>query len=350
MGGQIWGTFSVKDHCQPNAFVREVLLFDRLVLPVPENDQERTRWLHPNAQDPEETWDPERLDRLRDILGTQDVPAQPAPAGGWLARMGRQWMRSAPAPAPPPLTWDSPWTEHRWQYYRSRVMRAQTITHSDAYYTTRQILATGQDLPGVIEAVAAFPSAGRCRAELKPSDQPPADPTAAQALLMLAAPLLTPRGDEGKDFGPLRDAAALARDAKFRAARQAYYDWMREFVRPLQSAGHQALDEVRLDRGSLKLAEEQLHGLVTAERELLGQQEQRRWWTRAEYAMTVISVGATAGLALTAALPVLGAAAPVIGFGGWLAGKLAAPEPPEQRPLGGASVFVTAQRRLGWDG
>lgn len=35
MGGQIWGTFSVKDHCRPNAFVREVLLFDRLVLPVP---------------------------------------------------------------------------------------------------------------------------------------------------------------------------------------------------------------------------------------------------------------------------------------------------------------------------
>jgi hypothetical protein len=206
----------------------------------------------------------------------------------------------------------------------------------------------GQDLPGVIEAVAAFPSAKQCRDELKPGKPRPPDLTAVQALLMLAAPLLLPRGEEGKDFGPLRDAAALAREAQFRKERQAYYDWMREFVKPLQSAGHRGLDEIKIDQASVKLAEEQLQGLVAAERQLLGKRERRRWWTRTEYAMTVISVGAAAGLALTAALPVIGVAAPVIGFGGWVAGKLGAPEPPEERPLGGASVFVTAQRRLGW--
>lgn len=165
---------------------------------------------------------------------------------------------------------------------------------------------------------------------------------------MLAAPLLTPRGQEDKDFGPLRDAAALAREPRFRQERQAYYDWMREFVAPLQSTERQALHEVQVDRGTMKLAEEQLQRLVVAERELLGKKERRRWWTRAEYAMTVISVGAAAGLALTAALPLVGVAVPVIGFGGWIAGKFASPEPPEPRPLGGASVFVTAQRRLGW--
>jgi len=52
----------------------------------------------------------------------------------------------------------------------------------------------------VIEAVAAFPSAERCREELAPIDVPPADMTAAQVLLMLAAPLLVPRADEGDDF------------------------------------------------------------------------------------------------------------------------------------------------------
>lgn len=35
MAMQVWGTFSVNDHTRPNAFVREVLLFDRLVLPYP---------------------------------------------------------------------------------------------------------------------------------------------------------------------------------------------------------------------------------------------------------------------------------------------------------------------------
>ena len=75
----------------------------------------------------------------------------------------------------------------------------------------------------------------------------------------------------------------------------------------------------------MKLAEEHLQRLVVAQRELLGEKERRRWWTRAEYAMTVISVGAAAGLALAAALPVIGVAVPVIGFGGWVAGKIAGP-------------------------
>jgi hypothetical protein len=348
MGGEIWGTFSVKDHCRPNAFVREVLLFDRLVLPVPIDDQERVRWRRPNAKDPQETWNPERLDALRQILGSQDIAAQPPPERGWLRRILHHGRRFPPSPS---LTWDSPWDQQRWEFQRSRVQTAKTITNCDAFWATRQILAMGKDLPRVIEAVAAFPSAERCREELKPSESAPSDLTGAQALLMLATPLLVPQGNEGKDFGPLRAAAALARDDQFRRGRQAYYDWMREFVKPLQSPGQQGnqrLTEIKLDRGSLKLAEEELQGLAAAERHVLGKREQRRWWKRTEYAMTVISIGATAGLALTAPLPALGVAGPVIGFGGWIAGKLAVPEPPEERPLGGAAMFVMAQRRLGW--
>jgi len=75
---EIWGTFSVKDHCLPNTFVREVLLFDRLVLPVPDTAEEQRRWEHPNAADLGETWDPEQLDTLIKILGSQHIPAQPA--------------------------------------------------------------------------------------------------------------------------------------------------------------------------------------------------------------------------------------------------------------------------------
>ena len=346
MANQIWGTFSVKDHCRANAFVREVLLFDRLVLPVPSDEQERSRWRQPNPKDPQENWDPDRLDVLRNILGSQDISAERVKERGLPGTIRRWWGRSRPVLSPEPLVWDSPWNEQRWQ--GSRVDAAQIITNADAFYSTRLILAMGQDLPGVIEAVAAFPSAKKCQEELKPGDAPPADLTAAQALLMLAAPLLTPQVEEGKDFGPLRDAAALAREPRFRQERKAYYDWMREFVEPLQSPGSQALGEAQVDQGTMKLAEEQLQRLVIAERELLGKEERRRWWTRTEYAMTVIGVGATAGLALTAALPVIGVAAPVIGLGGWIAGKIASPKPPEPRPLGGASVFVTAQRRLGW--
>ena len=71
MAAEVWGTFSVRDHCRPNAFAREVLLFDRLVLPVPANEAERARWRKPNDAKPKETWNPDRLDQLRHILGSQ---------------------------------------------------------------------------------------------------------------------------------------------------------------------------------------------------------------------------------------------------------------------------------------
>jgi len=320
-------------------------LFDRLVLPVPSDEQERSRWRQPDPRNKQENWDPDRLDALRKILGSQDLPAEPVAERGSLWTGRRRPGRSHPGLAPEPLAWDSPWNEQRWQ--GSRVDAARIITN-DAFSISRMILAGGPDLPAVIEAVAAFPSGEKCQEELKPGNAPPADLTGTQALIMLAAPLLTPQVAEGSDFGPLRDAAALAREERFQNERRAYYDWMREFVKPLRPTADQALGEVVLDQGSMKLAEEQLRRLLFAQHELLGKQERRRWWTRAEYAMTVISVGATAGLALTAALPVIGFAAPVIGFGGWVAGRMASPEPPEPQPLAGASMFVTASSELGW--
>ena len=35
MSRETWATFSVKDHCSEYAFVREVMLYDRLVIPIP---------------------------------------------------------------------------------------------------------------------------------------------------------------------------------------------------------------------------------------------------------------------------------------------------------------------------
>jgi len=62
MGKQVWGTFSVKDHCDLRAFVAEVMLYDRLVIPVPPNATERARW-------EDLGWDPARLEKALEILG-----------------------------------------------------------------------------------------------------------------------------------------------------------------------------------------------------------------------------------------------------------------------------------------
>src|ERR1700694_3347983 len=185
MGAQVWGTFAVNDHLVTNAFAREVLLFDRLVLPVPADDIERERWRRPNPKNPDETWDPDRLNRILEIVGSQRTE-------------GKDGAR---------LAWEADWTKDKWEFEKSRL-RATEVIGYDAFWATRRILAMDDQLPTVVEAVAAFPSADRCRAELMPVDaqKPPEKMTAASALMVLARPLLVPSGKEGSDFEPLRDA------------------------------------------------------------------------------------------------------------------------------------------------
>ena len=44
MAFETWGTFAVDDHLGKRAFVADVLLYDRLVIPVPDA-RERERWI-----------------------------------------------------------------------------------------------------------------------------------------------------------------------------------------------------------------------------------------------------------------------------------------------------------------
>jgi hypothetical protein len=60
MARRLWGCYSVADHLEHRAFVADLLLYDRLVVPVP-SDDDMARW--------EERWDPERQARLLEILG-----------------------------------------------------------------------------------------------------------------------------------------------------------------------------------------------------------------------------------------------------------------------------------------
>jgi hypothetical protein len=60
MARRLWGCYSVADHLEDRAFVADLLLYDRLVVPVPAPD-DVARW--------EEHWDPERQRTLLDILG-----------------------------------------------------------------------------------------------------------------------------------------------------------------------------------------------------------------------------------------------------------------------------------------
>ena len=58
MPTRLWGCYSVRDHLEPRAFVADLLLYDRLVVPVPTQD-DVGRWKHLG-------WDPDRQERLLD--------------------------------------------------------------------------------------------------------------------------------------------------------------------------------------------------------------------------------------------------------------------------------------------
>src|SRR5215813_11010710 len=82
MSHELWATYSVKDHFEPRTLAADIMLFDRLVFPVPEigefpensgspadpgpvgwkrNQEEWPRW-------EKEGWDPAGQKRLLDLL------------------------------------------------------------------------------------------------------------------------------------------------------------------------------------------------------------------------------------------------------------------------------------------
>jgi hypothetical protein len=63
-----WGTFSVIDHKDAEKLIADVLLYDRLVLPVPHNEIERNRWENNG-------WNPEFLEQRLIQLGDLAVQA-----------------------------------------------------------------------------------------------------------------------------------------------------------------------------------------------------------------------------------------------------------------------------------
>jgi hypothetical protein len=76
MARRLWGCYSVADHLRPRAFVADVLLYDRLLIPTPASD-DLGRW--------ERKWDPQRQERLLDILGPFAERIE------WNARLRDQW-------------------------------------------------------------------------------------------------------------------------------------------------------------------------------------------------------------------------------------------------------------------
>ena len=326
----VWGSFSVWDHCQPGAFLREVLLFDKLAVPYPNPyaQGEWDRWRKPDPKHPNVTWDPDRLDLLLSILGDEDRPGF----------NGAQRVQR--------VMWDpSVWSESR-----SRLEAADRLSGNPYYDTALGVsLGTTPGIPNAVQAVAAYASHEAWEAEVKPSPGPLADTTAAEALVQLARPYLIPEPD-GDELDQLREVVEMSMNPQYEQLRSEYYDWFRRWLGPLrQSQGD--LYEVTLDPASMNAMEQDLRQLWEREKSIVREADRHRRWIHVEAACVSAGAVGTAAqaVALTAPATVLtplGLSVAVLGFAGWAISRRNRNGPPQG--LSGASLFVRASLQRPW--
>lgn len=296
---QLWGTFSVRDHLKPGAFITEVLLYDRLVIPVPPKDepQEWDRW-NDNG------WNPLRQ---QEVLACLTGIAEPIE---WTAHWRSQW-------------------EQDWNKARQGVSRQ--VAHELAFYWTgsgllKQVPAHAK---GIV-AASSYSSLDELQEALgvertKPGVQLPPGIVSA----VLGREFLVPEDPKVPELELLREAVALAKDPHFQRKRVAYHEWQQKFFN----------ENGMTDFPSVKLAVEQMNDLLADERSMASK---KKLWTGVRRAFFFAQVAV--GVAFTPVLPLaIGNAA--IAVGAFTATEMLSRMNKDQ-DISAAALLIDAQRKL----
>lgn len=204
MNRERWGTFAVNDHLRRRAFVADVLLYDRLVIPYPPGD-DRIKWK-------EEGWKPDRLDDYLEILG--DLAIRVA------------------------------WDEQKREIFRARFMAAQDINFDtrnltgareqniDPFQVTRVLLGSDflPDLPrGVskVWALAAYPSSKAYKQDYTINVQQQRQERLGMVIShRFLMPIMS--GKSGPNL--LKQAVKLTRREDFQKKRAQLYKWQENVI------------------------------------------------------------------------------------------------------------------------
>jgi hypothetical protein len=295
MGREVWGTYAVGDHTRANAFVADVLLFDRLAVPVPVDAEERAKWNSDGN-------DVERLDHLLEILGDNAHPLSwSAYESGWRNRYDEIQR----------LAWD---------------LDPRTLAlASEAEFVADSL---PDEVTG-IDAVTTYPSIKSLRKEmdLRPPDTLYPRQSAA---VVIGRRILTPNEPKMSESDLLQVAVELSDSRDFDRKRRAYWRWYRDLAGGVIST-QAALDE----------AIEELADLVADEQEAIRRAGIR---TKVNFAFTLTS--AVVGL-LAAPL------APIAIGGTFLSvGQFAATELFDRRwgslEPSAAALVLSGRRAFGW--
>ena len=202
-----WGTFSVTDHNHRRAFIADVLLYDRLIIPYPPDDIQRKDWAKAG-------WAPGRLDWCLDILGDHAIRV--------------------------------PWTQEKREHFKTRYQAGQAArfdtdhlahareTHLDPLHLTR-LLLTQDFLPELPKDVSkvwvmpAYPSLDEFKKDL-PFDVEKEQERRQKLQCALSHRFLVPTGIFQSHYRLLKKAVQLADDDDFKGHRADFYKWQEDVI------------------------------------------------------------------------------------------------------------------------
>ncbi len=219
----LWGTFSVVDHRRRRPFITDVLLYDRLVIPVPDGPDEVKRWRELRR-------DPDLQKRLLGIVGDLAVKIP------WSLQLHDTWAQQY---ADETAVRDGVTQTVEFEANSIEMARRTAGNFDDpAFMLTRGVLAdeigSRKDralLAGIpradeVKAVVAYGSYRRFQADRGTLTQ---EPTAGgQPVLTFGWPILVPSDSDRTDADLLRQAVELAHADEIGEWRAAVQRWQRD--------------------------------------------------------------------------------------------------------------------------
>jgi hypothetical protein len=316
---ELWGTFSVRDHCRRGAFIAEVLLYDQLLLPVV-----------PTADD---------FEREAQAKG-EKVDA------GKLARQDwERWTKAGWNPARQTLLTIIlrnkdrvgliPWTLDRQSEWKARMYAEFSNARRDGYFLTGSVLE--QFAPRMAKTIVAV-SQYHSLAELRKGEGirrvTPHKPLPSSTLLaVLGHELLLPGDPREDNFRYLEEALDISSDPTYRERRRSLYEWQQQFVK-----------EGLTDTPSIKAAFDHMQTLVNDIRTTNEKQKRWRWAKRFFNFLGMTAKVAAIGGVATATYAAGGAALASVGT---FVIDEAAPKKMVEAGLAAATLVLDARAKLG---
>ncbi len=231
---ELWGTFAVDDHTRRHAFVAETILFDRLVIPKPPEDdpEQHATWIN-------EGWQPDLLKTAIGILGKLavtipwDENLRNVWAGEYASRFGKrsklaknvsfdfQTIRSAPPDHP------AMWT--------TRMVLADRMNTKADEELFRKLKNLDVDPAANIESVVGFGSYQDFRREIPVEgmrmEGPPAPAaTIPENAFLFRWDFVVPEDRDATDAKLLERAVVLSQQSEFRESRRRFHNWRRRLI------------------------------------------------------------------------------------------------------------------------